>query len=321
MEPILFNQLSCKKALLFFLTVLLCNSLAFSQTRFYLNLNTAATLTPTYNAGWNVTTGATRYAMNTTKDVSAITSKTTSAVSGIAVGRCLLDQWISDPLAAQTITGTFTGQIRFNVSNITSTTGQGFIYLRVINADGSIATEVGSATTTVLTATLTNRTMISLPVGTLNITAGQRICIDLGWSYNIVAAVSRTCTISRGSAAAADLAADNTTITANNPWVQFSQTLNFLPPANDACSGATLLTSAVACVNTSGTLIYATATAGLAACGNAASPEVWYSFVAQSAYPTITLSSVGANLTTAGPRIQLFSGTCGSLTQLTGACA
>lgn len=92
------------------------------------------------------------------------------------------------------------------------------------------------------------------------------------------------------------------------------------PPANDACAGAILLTSGVACSNVSGTLINATATAGLPACGNALSPEVWYMFVAQSAYPVITLSSVGANLTTAGPRIQLFSGLCGSLTQV-GACS
>ncbi len=310
----------CFKGVVLLIATLLLHEFIFSQTRFYLNLNTAASLSPSYNAGWTVTTGATRYAMNTTKDGSAITSKTTSAVSGVSSGRCLLDQWISDPLAAQTITGTFTGQVRFNISNITSTTGQGFLYLRVINANGTIATEVGSATTAALTATLTNRTLISLPVGTLNITAGQRICIDLGWSYNIAAAVSRTCTISRGSAAAADLAADNITIAANNPWVQFSQTLLFLPPANDNCSAATLLTSGVTCSNTGSTLLYATATAGVAACGNAASPEVWYQFVAQSAYPTITLSSVGANLTTAGPRIQLFSGGCGSLTQLTGAC-
>jgi hypothetical protein len=307
--------------MLLLFTALFFYSVTFSQTKFYLNLNTAAALTPNYNAGWTVTTGATRYAMNTTKDASTITSKTTTAVSGIGTGKVLLDQWISDPLAAQTITGTFTGQVRFSISSATSTTGTGFIYLRIINADGSIATEVNSTTTTTLPATtLTNRTLISFSVGTLNITAGQRICIDLGWSYNITAAVSRTCTISRGSSSGTDLAVDNTTTTANNPWVQFSQTLVFQTPANDACTNATLLTSGVTCSPTNGTLIYATATGGLSACGNAASPEVWYKFVAQSAYPVITLGSVGANLTTAGPRVQLFSGVCGSLTQLTGAC-
>ncbi|MBP6233905.1 MAG: T9SS type A sorting domain-containing protein [Chitinophagaceae bacterium] len=88
------------------------------------------------------------------------------------------------------------------------------------------------------------------------------------------------------------------------------------PPSNDLCTGAIMLTSSTTCSNISGTLIRATATAGLPACGNSSSPEVWYSFVAQSAYPTITLSSIGANLNTRGPRIQLFSGTCGSLTSL-----
>ena len=85
------------------------------------------------------------------------------------------------------------------------------------------------------------------------------------------------------------------------------------PPSNDLCAGATLLTSATTCSNIAGTLINATATAGLPACGNAASPDVWYSFVAQTAYPSITLSTIGANLLSASPRIQLFSftGGCG----------
>lgn len=86
------------------------------------------------------------------------------------------------------------------------------------------------------------------------------------------------------------------------------------PPANDLCTGAILLTSGTSCSNISGTLLNATATAGLPACGNNGSSDVWYSFIAQTAYPTITLSSVGANLATASPFIQLFSGTCGSLT-------
>jgi hypothetical protein len=73
------------------------------------------------------------------------------------------------------------------------------------------------------------------------------------------------------------------------------------PPSNDLCSGATLLTSGTTCSNIAGTLINATATAGLPGCGNAASPEVWYSFVAQTAYPSIRLDNIGGNLLTASP--------------------
>ena len=92
------------------------------------------------------------------------------------------------------------------------------------------------------------------------------------------------------------------------------------PPANDLCSGAFLLTSSTTCSNVAGTLIKATATAGIASCGNNGSSEVWYKFVAKTNYPTITLSSMGTLFSGASPLIQLFSGNCGALAQVTGGC-
>ena len=84
-------------------------------------------------------------------------------------------------------------------------------------------------------------------------------------------------------------------------------------PANDACGSATTLTSGTTCTNTAGTLrlsgVNATATAGINAfCGNASSADVWYSFVAQTAYPTITLSSMGTSMDNS-PRLQIFGTT------------
>jgi hypothetical protein len=88
------------------------------------------------------------------------------------------------------------------------------------------------------------------------------------------------------------------------------------PPANDDCSGAVTLTSALTCTNTAGTLDLATVSAGVPA--GCASPgnlyDVWYQFVAANSTQTITTSSLGANITS--PEIQLYSGTCGSLTSV-----
>src|SRR5687768_6667771 len=103
-------------------------------------------------------------------------------------------------------------------------------------------------------------------------------------------------------------------------FLQFQNKI-FGQSPNDLCANATLLTSGTTCVNTAGHLrlggIPSLPTAGIAVnCGNASSMDVWYRFVAQTAYPTITLSSVGANFVTAGPRIQLFSGACAGLTSL-----
>jgi len=86
---------------------------------------------------------------------------------------------------------------------------------------------------------------------------------------------------------------------------------------NDICAGPTTLTESATCSNTPGTLLWATPTAGVpGACGNANSADVWYQFTATTSYPNITLSSVGANLNAAGPRIQLLTGPCGGWTSL-----
>ncbi|HWK04587.1 MAG TPA: T9SS type A sorting domain-containing protein [Puia sp.] len=93
--------------------------------------------------------------------------------------------------------------------------------------------------------------------------------------------------------------------------------LAYAQPTNDLCSGASTLTSGTTCTTTAGTLKNATASVGIAVnCGAATSADVWYSFVATSSYPTITLSSLGGSLSAAGARIQLFSGTCASMTSL-----
>ncbi len=84
-------------------------------------------------------------------------------------------------------------------------------------------------------------------------------------------------------------------------------------PGNDACGNAVTLISGTSCSNTAGTLrlsgVNATATTSISSfCGNAGSADVWYSFVAQTAYSTITLSSMGTSMDD-NPRLQLFNTT------------
>ena len=104
--------------------------------------------------------------------------------------------------------------------------------------------------------------------------------------------------------------------TQNSNTGTFNICVTHTPPANDNCAGATSLTSNTTCVNTAGTLNIATA--------NGATPlgcfaagtyyDVWYSFVAANATETVTLSSLGANIT--NPRMQIYGGTCAALTNL-----
>lgn len=88
------------------------------------------------------------------------------------------------------------------------------------------------------------------------------------------------------------------------------------PPANDDCSGAVSLTATTNCSNISGTLVSATASSGIpGGCAGAGTHyDVWYSFTAVKNYELISLNASGSNFT--NPEIQLFSGSCGTLTSV-----
>lgn len=87
-------------------------------------------------------------------------------------------------------------------------------------------------------------------------------------------------------------------------------------PTNDDCSGAISLTPGTSCTNTAGSVNNATSTTGLpSGCESAGTHyDVWYKFVAANTVETITLSTTGANFT--NPEMQLYSGTCGSLSSI-----
>jgi len=84
-------------------------------------------------------------------------------------------------------------------------------------------------------------------------------------------------------------------------------------PANDDCANATLLVSA-----TSGIPVFTTSsslngTQSMAACQGAANADVWFTFTATSA---IQLIYVQHNFGPTNAVVQIFSGTCASLTSL-----
>lgn len=88
------------------------------------------------------------------------------------------------------------------------------------------------------------------------------------------------------------------------------------PPTSDECSSAVILTNGVA--NNAGTVWGATASSGIpvgCATGNP-DDDVWYRFTPAGISMTVALSSIDADLTTSGARLQIFSGACGSLTSV-----
>lgn len=87
--------------------------------------------------------------------------------------------------------------------------------------------------------------------------------------------------------------------------------------AGDECATATTLVSNSGCINTTATLVGATASSGIpTGCASAGSHyDLWFNFVAVKSSETITFKkSSPSNIS--NPELQLFSGSCGTLNSL-----
>ncbi|MBC7887664.1 MAG: hypothetical protein H7Z13_07225 [Ferruginibacter sp.] len=82
-----------------------------------------------------------------------------------------------------------------------------------------------------------------------------------------------------------------------------------LPPANDNCASAVLLTQGTSCVNTQGTTAGATLSMAATPCFGNPDDDVWYSFVATATSAITTITNVSGET---DMYFQVLSGTCAS---------
>ncbi len=206
-------------------------------TRFYLGNGVAADVSPSFDSGWTVTTGADRKKLLTAKDSSAMTSKTTAATGASAPpNRFILNrQYVSDCIASQDFQNNPCRiQVRSNISS-TASSSVGFICYTVyiMKPDGTqrFITENKTGGGTSFTTTLTNRGIAGSGLGaSIFCNDGDRIVIEVGWFYSSGTNTTRTATQSFGADNGTDLPQDQTTTAANNPWVEFTNDILFLSP-------------------------------------------------------------------------------------------
>ncbi|WP_033369477.1 CARDB domain-containing protein, partial [Hymenobacter norwichensis] len=93
-----------------------------------------------------------------------------------------------------------------------------------------------------------------------------------------------------------------------------------LPPANDNCAGAISLTTGTTCTVTTGTNAGATnGTTPVVSCGNTSIPasnDVWYSTVVPAGGSLTVTTSAAAGSALDDTVLELYTGTCGSLTSI-----
>lgn len=200
-------------------------------TRFYLPSSGSTPITPAFG-GWDESGSADRLKCVTTKIASAMTDKVVAKAT--TATRALVRQYVSDPIAAQTIVaGTVKGQVRCLESGTNDNLDHVPLLIRVVSNDGNtyrspaIIALGDYAAAAEFASSLTNR-KIADGDATTEVVAqdGDRIVIEIG-EKNSGTGSSVSGTLNFGDSSATDLAEDTTTTTANNPWVELSVDIAF----------------------------------------------------------------------------------------------
>ena len=226
-------------------------------TRFYFSSSTSAAVTPPAASGsdWlhiNSTTALRK--LLTADDSSALTNLTYTPDAGddITDGDAMFRQFVSDALAAQTISGNFTAQLQGTEANLNNNLFLTFKIL-VVSNDGSTVkatllaktrdgsgTEFGNITT--------NRTYTSRALSSYTCSDGDRLVIEVGMGglpTNTTGTQGHNGMLRFGtSAAGGDLPANNSdTNTNKRGWCEFSGTLTFQTPVVSQPGAAGLSTT------------------------------------------------------------------------------
>lgn len=203
-------------------------------TRMYL-ANLASPVSPAIDAAWNVGGGSAALRLGTSKNGTALNDHTNSAV-GTGNENVFCAQFISDQLAAQTISGTVKGQAWCREGSSTMD-AMSQVVIRVVSGDGTIvrgtllaahsealSSEWGAG------AGARNRKFPLAALSPATVTnvvaqAGDRIVVELG--ARVTAAVAGEVRVRARDDQAGDLPEDETTNDTADPWVEFSAGLTF----------------------------------------------------------------------------------------------
>lgn len=212
-------------------------------TRFYLpSTGTTPAFTPTPR-GWNTYSGTgqgTPQKLVTTKTSSAQAYTQVSSDTTATIRYHMVRQFVSDPLAAQTISGTLTASIKAYES-ATGLNACLSIGVYLIDSTGAYkstlllpnqATDVGGGTPYEFTTTAGSRRLyntsesLGCSLSSQTAAAGDRLVVEIGYS-EVNATASRYARLYFGDDAANDLDYAEGDTGVDNSWIEFSGTISF----------------------------------------------------------------------------------------------
>lgn len=242
--------------------------------RFYAN-NAAAGYTPTtIRGGWDVTTQNGSSQLGTTKSGTATT--VAQAVGSTADSRgVLLRRFVSDPIA---YSGTLAGTLQWVLGIKESATGLDGYYKvyafvtagdsdtnrgTLINNEYAVGDTPGGGTE--FTTTATGRGEGAASISPVAVTAGDRICIEIGYDTDGASSTTQTATLNYGGTGATDLTQGSTSVTTQPGWFEFSDDNSLFTGGGGGGGGGIALrsTSSGESASTSATTITVSKPAGV----------------------------------------------------------
>lgn len=197
------------------------------STRFYLPSSGSADVSPAFASAWDFTAQATRCNLPK-KTVASVTTLTDSAIStAISTNKATLcRQFVSSPLAGQTISGTWTAIVRCAQDLPLTSTSKLALILRACSIDGSTirGTLYSNLTLDSAIATLNlgglaeTRRVNAGALSSLTIQPGDRLVLEVG--VTVVLGLALLGNVIRfGCSAGADFPGNSGDTDDDNPWV------------------------------------------------------------------------------------------------------
>ncbi len=202
-------------------------------TRFYFRTTEAAAISPGY-AAWGYTTEALRRRMVVAKSGDAITLGSQIGPWTATIGFTALDrQYVSDPIAAQTISGTFGLQLMVREYATGDNVNSLYLCIKVVDSTGALRANIATLgyygpTPLEFISNTTHRNKTgaySDAFTAVNALAGDRIVVEIGYACSVA------CTTPEASAKwgdnATDLPVNETQTTDGAGWLEFSGTIQW----------------------------------------------------------------------------------------------
>jgi hypothetical protein len=204
-------------------------------TRLYFSENVTVDIAPAF-AAYTETDGMLRREMAVHKSGSAMVSHTTGQTATAANSSQGIRQYISPPLAAQTLpVGTWKGTIRAlesaandNVDAVRSSLRVWDVSAGAFNGTAVVALANGTVAE-FNTALRAKRIAAGAATTSVVIDFGDRLVLDLGYT-NTTIGTSVSATLSFGDNSATDLGDNETDVNADNPFIELSYDVVWFRP-------------------------------------------------------------------------------------------